>query len=94
MESNLGGEHVSQACRGTPQGDPSEEEDCEDDVGEDSWGTRQWSVSSKYNLLCPLTCEVDDFPRGCDTFHHDQEDNDPGRGQTENVPVLQSTEGI
>ena len=32
--------------------------------------------------------EVDNFPRGRDAFHHDQEDNDPGRGQTENVPVF------
>ena len=54
LESNLGGEHVSQAGGGAPQGDPSEEEDCEDDVGEDSWGTIQWSVSWEQNLLSPV----------------------------------------
>ena len=37
-ESNLRGEHVSQTSSGALQSDPSEEEDGEDDVGEDSWG--------------------------------------------------------
>ena len=66
---------MGQTSGGPLQCDPSEEEDGEDEVGEDSR-------------------EVDHFPRGGDTFHHDQEDNDPGRGQAENVPVLQSTERI
>ena len=83
---------MGQTSGGSLQGDPSEEEDGEDEVGEDSWGTR---VSLRHlRKISDLTCEVNHFPRGCDTFHHDQEDNDPGRGQTQNVPVLQSTERI
>ena len=80
-ESNLGREHVSQSSGGSLQGDPSEEEDGEDEVGEDSWGTMLSQVSQiSAQTKPPLTCEVDNFPRGCDTFHHDQEDNDPGGG--------------
>ena len=36
FESNLGCEHVSQPSGGSLQGDPSEEEDGEDEVGEES----------------------------------------------------------